>query len=202
MLNMEGEYFEEFKNKTCFDVGIISSIIHVCPYVVLLPSWQTATSIFIRVKDFYFVDLSPHCSLSGRVAEKWLHWLYNSSTLHWCGAISGLRASVRCVRLQGGITSIKPFYRRSWIVNSHFEDLLPRCSLSMVSLDHSTLFSVFLFLSLMVRLRPSCKHDKTLWRYTLGGPHVDALMLVSLYCLNVSTFSCPSGILNSGLAGC
>lgn len=41
-------------------------------------------------------------------------------------------------------------------LNSHFDDLLPRCSLSMVSLDHSTLFSVFLFLSLMVRLRPSC----------------------------------------------
>lgn len=41
-------------------------------------------------------------------------------------------------------------------INSHFEDLLPRCSLSTVSLDHSTFFSVFLFLSLIVRLRPSC----------------------------------------------
>jgi len=39
--------------------------------------------------------------------------------------------------------------------HSHFEDLLPRCSLSTVSLDHSTFFSVFLFRSLIVRLLPS-----------------------------------------------
>lgn len=51
--------------------------------------------------------------------------------------------------------------------NVHFEDLLPRCSLSTVSLDHSTFFSVFLFLSLIVRLRPSCHR----WRHRCETSH-------------------------------
>lgn len=46
-------------------------------------------------------------------------------------------------------------------VYSHFEDLRPMCSLSTVSLDHSTFLSVFLFRSLMVKLLPSCRAQKT-----------------------------------------
>lgn len=41
--------------------------------------------------------------------------------------------------------------------DSHFDERRPMCSLSTVSLVHSTFFSGFRFRSLMVRLRFSCK---------------------------------------------
>lgn len=48
--------------------------------------------------------------------------------------------------------------------HSHFDERRPICSLSTVSLDHSTFFSGFRFRSLMVRLRFSCK-VKEVWAH-------------------------------------